>query len=266
MKALRAFGALEPLVVCLPMCSGLQIPSKGVRRGTESGVLLRLASVQGDVSWQRALDVQPVGACYVQVRWGTPALGSITDLTLSLQCAMPIAAGERVEISMKGIALESISADMNAEVQLAGVVQKIVTNSSSETHTSTPSRRLLFHEPEPLFKPARVLWSQGPTNMSNALVLESTGIWNPDEHRSFLIPPELGLRVPAVLRAGHLSYSVNAAAGPGKLLSEDMKGDEQGVLCLGQGGPGDAMLKRVRDNTLAPMRKGNPDCRLCWLA
>ena len=96
----------------------------------------------------------------MHVGWGNAQAGAVSSMRLSLQCAMPIEEGERVEVAMKGFAIESLISMSSTIVPLAGVVQHIATNSSSESYTSTASRRLLNHEPAPVFKPARVLWYQ----------------------------------------------------------------------------------------------------------
>jgi hypothetical protein len=206
MLSLQAVDAFDPMAVCVPVCSGLLLPARGVRGNAASGVLLRLASPRGNVSWQKVQTVQPVGACQVSVSWGNARLGETSSAEFRLQCAMPLMQGERITISLGGFALEALAPAPNTEVKLAGVRQKVFTNSSSESYTSSAARRLLNHE-QTLFKPAEILWRQGVSNASNALVLEATGLWSADETREFVVQAELGLRLPVQLKAGLFYFS-----------------------------------------------------------
>ena len=97
-----------PLTLCIPACASVVLPQTGVRKDALSGTMIRLTSRQGDVSWQRMQQVQPVGACQASILWDNALAGAITAVKISLSCAAPLLPGDTVVLDMKGFEVLSL--------------------------------------------------------------------------------------------------------------------------------------------------------------
>ena len=213
-----------PLALCIPTCAGVVLPQTGVHKDAMSGIMIRLTSRHGYISWQRMQQVQPVGACQASILWDNPLAGAISAVQISLSCAASLLPGDTVVLDMKGfevLSLEDaiVNATSSAVAALADVdvllslpvlssyyntTSKLDSNSTSSNSSGGRSSVLVWWR----YKKG-TLDALQPS--SNFLVLQAI------THGTHTIDlsADLGIRLPAQgLQPGAISLSSDSPSGP----------------------------------------------------
>jgi hypothetical protein len=216
-----------PLALCIPACAGVVLPQTGVRKDAMSGVMIRLTSRHGYISWQRMQQVQSIGACQASIFWDNPLAGAITAVKISLTCAAPLLPGDTVVLDMKGFEVLSlgdaiVNATSSAVAALADVdvllsLPVLASSVSYHNTTSQLDRNSTSSNSSGDSSSVLVWWRYKKGTLdasqpsSNFLVLQAI------THGTHTIElsANLGIRLPAQgLPPGAISLSSDSPSGP----------------------------------------------------